>query len=285
MQLKEIQQTFQRTLAGLYEKEEIDNFFYMLAESFYMIKRITLALEPHLEIQNPSRILNALDLLQAEKPIQYILGETEFFGLPFKVNQNTLIPRPETEELVEYILKQFEDKTAPLHILDIGTGSGCIAISLAKHLPKAKVHAVDVSPKALQVAQQNAQQNNVDITFIEADILDKNTWDKNLGHLNFDIIVSNPPYVREQEKSLMKPNVLENEPHLALFVTDSDPLVFYKAITGYALTHLKKKGMLFFEINEFLGKEMIHLLTQSHFKNIQLKQDMFKKDRIIKGEK
>ena len=285
MKLKDIQNKFHQELDALYANEEVDSFFYMLIESFYNVTRLKLAMDSEYSIDSEDKILDALKLLKSQKPIQYILGETEFYGLPFKVNEHTLIPRPETEELVEWILKHqsIEDK---INILDIGTGSGCIAISLAKHLPQAKVYALDISKEALKIAKQNADLNEVVVTFLEADILKpKVNWNLEFKSLEFDIIVSNPPYIREQEKELMKPNVLENEPHLALFVNDENPLIFYQTITQFAIKNLRKNGMLLFEINEYLGNDMIQLLNQNNFKNIELKQDIFKKDRMIKGVK
>jgi len=281
MKLKVIKHTFHKELDALFPLEELDRFFYILIEAYYDVSRLNLAMDPDLEADDERLILGALEDLKTQKPIQYILGETEFYGLTFKVNENTLIPRPETEELVSWVLKE-----APLdrdiNILDIGTGTGCIAISIAKKLPKAKVFALDVSKAALEVAKQNADLNQVDITFINEDVLsvDEKGFNENS---KFDIIVSNPPYVRQLEKKMMQANVLDNEPHLALFVDDENPLQFYEAITGLAVKHLNKKGILFFEINEFLGNEMIQLLKANHFKNIQLKQDIFKKDRMIKG--
>lgn len=285
MKLKDIQNKFHQELDALYANEEVDSFFYMLIESFYNVTRLQLAMDSEYSIVSEDKILDALKLLKSQKPIQYILGETEFYGLPFKVNEHTLIPRPETEELVEWILKHqsIEDK---INILDIGTGSGCIAISLAKHLPQAKVYALDISKEALKIAKQNANLNEVIVTFLEADILKpKVNWNLEFKSLEFDIIVSNPPYIREQEKELMKPNVLENEPHLALFVNNENPLIFYQTITQFAIKNLRKNGMLLFEINEYLGNDMIQLLNQNNFKNIELKQDIFKKDRMIKGVK
>ncbi|SFZ92175.1 release factor glutamine methyltransferase [Flaviramulus basaltis] len=275
MRLKDIQNTFHQELDAIYLKEEVDSFFYILIESYYNVSRIQLAMNPDYEVDDCNVILNALDSLKREKPLQYILGETEFYGLPFKVNEHVLIPRPETEELVEWIIKH-NDKQR--NILDIGTGSGCIAISLAKHIKKAKVYALDVSSEALKIAKINAQLNNVNIEFIEASILEQP-----IINAKFDIIVSNPPYVREKEKELIKSNVLDNEPHLALFVKDENPLLFYEAISQFAVNNLSKKGVLFFEINEYLGNDMIALLNHNNFSNIQLKQDIFKKDRMIKG--
>ena len=283
MKLKDLQGIFHKELDAIYGEEEVNSFFNLLIEAYYGFNRITLVLEPELSItkeeQNP--IFKALDDLKHEKPIQYILGETEFFGLPFKVNENVLIPRPETEELVDWILKDQSTKSDDkLSILDIGTGSGCIAVSLAKNLPQAKVFALDVSKGALKIAQENAKENNVTVKFIEASILEQPTVGSQL-----DIIVSNPPYVRNQEKKEMKNNVLDNEPHLALFVEDENPLQFYKAITEFAVHNLKNEGVLYFEINEYLGNEMIELLSDNNFKNIELKQDIFKKDRMIKATK
>ncbi len=286
MNLKDVQNTFHKELDPLYGKEEVDNFFFMLTDAFYKVSRLDLALNTKYAIDNYDAIEKALQLLKDEQPIQYILGETEFCGYPFKVNASTLIPRPETEELVEWIVKQQAAlNKQQLHILDIGTGSGCIAISLAKKLPEAKVYALDISEKALTMSRQNAELNNVNVEFIEANILKSDTWSSNLENMKFDIIVSNPPYVREKEKKQMKANVLNNEPHLALFVKDENPLQFYKAIIEFSKSNLNSDGVLFFEINEFLGKEMIQLLVDNNFKDIVLKQDIFKKDRMIKGRK
>jgi len=289
MKLKETKEFFQNELAGLYNVEEIDSFFYILIEFYLGLKRISLVLKPELtyskKVMEP--ILTALEDLKKEIPIQYILGETAFFGLPFKVNSHVLIPRPETEELVDWILniEKSESINNGLKILDIGTGSGCIAVSLAKNLIHAQVYALDVSHDALEVAKRNATLNNVSVEFIEADILNLETWNTAFKNLKFDIIVSNPPYVRELEKAQMKSNVVNNEPHIALFVENEDPLIFYKAITKYAVDNLTTKGYLFFEINEYLGKPMTQLLKSFNFNGIELKQDIFKKDRMIKGTK
>ena len=283
MRLKDIQNIFHGALDSMFGKEEVDSFFFMLIESYYGVSRIQLAMDSDYDIDGSEIILNALELLKQHKPIQYIIGETEFYGLPFKVNENVLIPRPETEELVEQVLKKV-DGNKSINVLDIGTGSGCIAISLAKNIPNAKVYALDVSAKALKTAKKNADLNDVNVEFIEVDIL--KIEDRGLRiDVKFDIIVSNPPYVREKEKELMKANVLDNEPHLALFVKDENPLVFYEAITKYASNNLIKEGQLFFEINEYLGDAMIELLKDYNFRSIELTQDIFKKDRMIKGIK
>lgn len=281
MKIKELQNIFHEQLDAFYEKEEVDSFFFMLIAHYYEIARIQLAMDTDLVISNSKKIIEALELLKRQKPIQYIIGETEFYGLEFKVNEHVLIPRPETEELVSWVVSEFNTKKKPLRILDIGTGSGCIAISLAKNLRNVKVYALDVSKEALKVAKGNAELNAVDIEFLELDVLET----KRIRDLEFDIIVSNPPYVREKEKEKMRPNVLDNEPHLALFVKDENPLLFYNAIAQFANQNLANKGVLFFEINEFLGGNMINLLNENHFKSIELKQDIFKKDRMIKGVK
>ncbi|KJD34578.1 glutamine methyltransferase [Tamlana nanhaiensis] len=282
MKLKPLQHTFAERLQALYSSEEILAFFYELIDSFYGVSRINLALNPDIEVEDASKLTDALQQLEVQKPIQYIIGKTEFFGLNFKVSESVLIPRPETEELVSWILSEIGIQNSEVRILDIGTGSGCIAISLAKNLPNAKVYALDVSAEALQIAKQNAELNNVSIEFIEDSILDVKNSKLLSEDLKFDVIFSNPPYVRNLEKELMKPNVLENEPYLALFVDDNDPLIFYRAISNFAVNKLCAHGVLFFEINEYLGQDMEDLL-QLNFKNVVLKKDIFQKDRMIKG--
>ncbi|AOW22135.1 peptide chain release factor N(5)-glutamine methyltransferase [Urechidicola croceus] len=268
-------------LKTFYPIEEIENFFYILMEHRLNLKRVDIALDPHFELttDDESFFIKVLDKLKQEIPIQYIIGSTEFYGLPFYVNENVLIPRPETEELVQWLLESV-DKNSKLNILDIGTGSGCIAISLAKNLPNAKVYALDVSTKALTTAQKNADLNKVNVHFLNENILTIS----NLP-INFDIIVSNPPYVRELEKEEMKNNVLDNEPYLALFVDDKNPLIFYNRIASIAKEYLTKKGQLFFEINQYLGKETTELLKNKDFKNIELRKDIFGNDRMIKSLK
>jgi len=279
MILKNFRKAFSKQLSVLYPKTEIDTFFFILVEEYLDLQRIDTVLKPEFLITtNKLALLNtALKRLQNEEPIQYILGKTEFYGLPLKVDKNTLIPRPETEELVELILKEV-NKSKPLQILDIGTGTGCIAISLAKNLPLANISAIEISDKALAIAKQNALLNNVAINFLQRDILKAEKLPQ-----NFDIIVSNPPYVRELEKETIKNNVLQNEPYLALFVEDNNPLIFYDKIGNLAKQSLSKNGILYFEINEYLGKEMIDLLDFKGFRQVQLKKDLFGKDRILKA--
>lgn len=290
MLLKTYKSTFLQELSPLYDEKEIESFFYIVLECFHNKKRIDLALNPEMEMDALQllRWESVLSELKKEKPIQYIIGETEFYGLPFLVNENTLIPRPETEELVAWILEstKLEVQNTKLNILDIGTGSGCIAISLAKNLPNAQVAAIDVSEKALVIAKENAKVNAVEVNFIQADILKIDDLDQ-LPISNFqlpthfDIIVSNPPYVRNLEKVEIKPNVLAYEPHLALFVEDTDALLFYRKIAELALKNLSENGQLYFEINQYLGKETVELLESLGFKNIELKKDIYGNDRMI----
>lgn len=283
MNIKDYRTQFIQELLPIYDLGEVESFFYLILEEKKQLKRIDLALNPDLsfsekEIQSWDLILNQL---KKEKPIQYLLKKTSFYGLDFELNTDVLIPRPETEELVEWIVssQKLKVKSQKLKILDIGTGSGCIAISLAKNIPNAEVFAIDVSEKALVIAQKNAEINDVDITFIQDDILEALDLEQ-----QFDIIVSNPPYVRELEKKEIKKNVLENEPHLALFVDDNDALIFYRKIAELAQKNLNPEGQLFFEINQYLGVEMIDLLIKMNFKNIELKKDIYANDRMIKTE-
>lgn len=279
MILKSLKTYFNKELSVYYPETEIESFFHILTESLLRLKRIDIALNLYQVVSGKKydKFQDAIKRLQNYEPIQYIIGDTEFYGLKFKVDSSVLIPRPETEELVDWIIKENQTETS-ISILDIGTGSGCIAITLAKHLPSAKVYALDVSVEALKVAQQNALLNSLEVEFIEADVLD---W--NHGELKFDIIVSNPPYVRELEKEAMSANVLNYEPHLALFVKDDDALSFYRKISQLSKMLLKPKGQLYFEINENLGQDTKQLMVQDEFKQLELKQDVFNKDRMIKG--
>ncbi len=223
-------------------------------------------------------IISIVKRLQNSEPIQYIIGKTEFFGYDFKVTPSVLIPRPETEELVEWIL--LETKKVNTHILDIGTGSGCIAIALAKQMKYATVDAWDVSDEALIVANENAVINNVSVKFSNVDVLKPYQCDK-----SFDIIVSNPPYIKVSEQEMISKNVLDYEPHRALFVSDSDALIFYNSIADIAMQHLKNNGLLYFEINQANGSEVMQLLKEKRFVNIELKQDISRNDRMIRAMK
>lgn len=287
MLLKDLKQIFHKELDAIYGEDEVRSFFFMLTENYFNVSRLDLAMQPNLALTTSEhpKIMEALSLLKTEFPIQYILKETEFYGFPFKVTKSTLIPRSETEELVTWVsetIKGLEVSNNKLNLLDIGTGSGCIAISLAKILPGLKAVALDVSKEALVVAKENAVINKVDVQFVQANILETHSG---LFPETLDVIVSNPPYVRELEKKEMKPNVLNNEPHLALFVDDDNALQFYKAIIEFAKLHLKDNGFLFFEINEYLGQEMKALLQENNFTDIELRKDIFGRDRMIKGVK
>ncbi len=287
MTLLEFKQKLLTELNQLYPKNEIDSFYKLLIDYQLNYSSVDIALNPHVEItsENLDFLLTTLTALKQEKPIQHILGETAFYGFPFKVNEHTLIPRPETEELVDWILQEVRpyNKETKLSILDIGTGSGCIAISLAKHLQGATVYALDVSENALQIAKQNAHLNEVDIHFIHTDILEvSNLSELNSDALKFDIIVSNPPYVRNLEKKEVSANVLLHEPHQALFVTNNNPLLFYDKIAELAREGLSKNGQLFFEINQYLSIETVDLLKGKNYSKIDVKKDLFDNFRMIK---
>lgn len=282
MNIKEYRTQFIQELTPIYDAGEAESFFYLILEEKKQLKRIDLALHPDLVFSEEEiGVWNAiLEQLQQEIPIQYLLGKTSFYGLDFEVNEAVLIPRPETEELVEWILESQKSKveSQKVKILDIGTGSGCIAISLAKNLPDATVFALDVSEEALATAKKNAKNNSVNVTFIHQNILETEDLLQ-----QFDIIVSNPPYVRNLEKEEIKKNVLENEPHLALFVADNDALVFYKKIAQLAQKNLLPNGQLYFEINQYLGKEMVDLLEKMNFKTVDLRKDIYGNDRMTKA--
>ena len=286
MNIKKFRDYFNKTLKKLYPTSEIDTFLFLLLEEYLNFKRIDIVLKSNFEISPEDLILlrSSTKLLEQEIPIQYILGKTEFYGFPFILNEHVLIPRPETEELISSIIENVL-KTRSFHtnanekqlkILDIGTGSGCIQISLKKSLPFAEITAIDVSNEALTIAKKNAVLNKVDINLTQQDILNTTS----LNQL-YDVIVSNPPYVRESEKKEIKNNVLNNEPHMALFVEDNNPLVFYNKIAELAKNHLSENGTLFFEINQYLGKETVELIKLKGFNKIQLKKDIFGRDRII----
>jgi release factor glutamine methyltransferase len=282
MRLLDYRKDFTAALSSLYPRTEIDSFFYLLIEDFLALQRIDLSLDPNLTVSDQKlEQLNAtLQRLLKEEPIQYILEKTAFYGLPFYVNNHVLIPRPETEELVTWILSDIHSNSheSPIKILDIGTGSGCIPISLAKNSSNTTITAIDISTEALAIAKRNALSNEVSIQCIQTNILSANNLPE-----KYDVIVSNPPYVRELEKAEIKNNVLENEPHLALFVEDMNPLLFYDKIANLAKEHLTKEGVLYFEINQYLGKETCTLLQEKGFKEIVLRKDLFGNDRMIKA--
>lgn len=279
MKLLQLKSEFNSQLETQYPKTEIDSFFNLLTEYKLGLTRVDRALQPNFELKETSLAFfkKALQSLKEEVPVQYIIGKTWFYGLPFYVNNSVLIPRPETEELVSWILEDLGDKVG-INILDIGTGSGCIAIALAKNLTKATVWALDISEAALQTAKKNATLNQVDIRFATQDILTTDSLPS-----SFDVIVSNPPYVRMLEKKEIKNNVLVHEPSTALFVADDTALVFYDKISDLALNHLKPDGKLYFEINQYLGKEMLAMLAEKGFSSNELKKDIFDNDRMTKS--
>jgi release factor glutamine methyltransferase len=290
MLLKQFKSHFFDALKNIQDEQEIESFFFILTEYLHNLKRVDVALNPNFELSDAAieKWNSILTELKQEKPIQYITGEAWFYGLQFEVNENTLIPRPETEELVEWILNSpITQHQTPITILDIGTGSGCIPISLKANVPQANVSAIDVSEQALEVAKRNAALNKVAINFIQANILEVQDLSKLPSSMSnhpsfYNIIVSNPPYVRNLEKQEIKKNVLDYEPHLALFVEDTDALLFYRKIAQLALKNLSPNGLLFFEINQYLGKETVKLLQNLGFKNIELKKDIYGNDRMVK---
>ena len=278
MKLKDLKIDFITKLSVTYQKEEILSFFKILCEEYLNITPTKLLLvgEELINKEQFDMFSNVMIRLLNEEPIQYILNTTSFYGLDFICTPSALIPRPETEELVDWILKSEKNK---ISILDIGTGTGCIPISLAKNNTDYTVSALDISDVALELAKDNAQKNEVDISFISADIFSYTSEKK------YDLIVSNPPYVRNLEKIKIQNNVLNFEPPLALFVDDDDPLVFYRAILEFAKSNLSEKGSVYFEINENLFNEMESLLASYRFSEIELKKDVFGKYRFIRGLK
>jgi release factor glutamine methyltransferase len=268
-----------QSLVSIYDQREAETIVQYIFEDVFNIRR---PLSDFIfNNKEQSQLENIKTRLLNHEPWQYIIGQADFYGLKFNVNPNVLIPRPETEELVYQILQDL--KTSELvqpTILDIGTGSGCIPITIQKENPNTQVSAIDISIAAIQTAQSNAQLNEVQVNFQVFDILNKKHWQE-LGQ--FDVIVSNPPYIPNKEKALMHRNVLDHEPQLALFVEDDQPLIFYETIAEFAQAHLNKNGVLYFEINEFSGKATIEVLKKLNYKNVQLIQDMSGRDRIAMG--
>ena len=265
-------------LTGCFANEEIKSLQRIIIEKKLKIAYHQIFLNPNNTVNSSdTKIINEIiEQLKSGRPIQYILGEIEFFGLTIKITPDVLIPRPETEELVDLIIKSTNKKR--LTILDIGTGSGCIAIALAKNLPESNVYGIDVSEEALSVAIQNAISNGANIDFSQVNFLNSN--EKVDGGL-FDLIVSNPPYVRYSETNLMKTNVLDYEPHLALFVNDNNPLLFYKVIAKRANELLKLGGTVFCEINEAFGMATVAVFIDNNFENVKIHKDINGKDRFI----
>lgn len=296
MRIISIKKSFLTGLKNIYPIEEVESYFYFCTTKYLGLSRLDIALKPDVKVDDIqySQFLDSLKRLKLEEPIQYVLGETEFYGLLFKVDKNVLIPRPETEELIEWILqdtlaKNNATKPSKIKILDIGTGSGCIAISLARNIENAEVWALDISEKALQIAKKNASLNKVNIHFVLADMLsiDQDSIRQllEIKDEKFDIVISNPPYVRDLEKDQMKNNVLLYEPPIALFVKNENPLIFYDKIASFSIDILKPTGMLFFEINQEFSEETKSLLKEKKYNNIISKKDIFNVNRMVKAER
>jgi release factor glutamine methyltransferase len=279
--ISDIKSYFVKELSTLYDIEEAESVFFIVLEYLLQISRSDYFLNKTATISE-SELLKIHFLLKDLKkgiPLQYLLGETHFMGIQLKISPAVLIPRPETEELVDWIIKKHQHEPIG-KIIDIGTGSACIALGLKKFFPDCKVYALDISSSALDIAKQNANNNQLDIEFIESDVLSDQL------HINdkFSIIVSNPPYVKADEAALMHKNVLEHEPHLALFVPDNDALIFYRKILHHAQTILNKNGWVYFEINQYLYAEMETLMQKFNYKNIELKKDISGNYRMIRGQ-
>lgn len=270
--------SIRKELAGIYAKGEIESLIFLIFEKLkgYSRTQLLLANEEQLDENDRKEIMIIVNRLKNHEPIQYILGLTEFYSLPFYAVPGVLIPRPETEELVQWIIQ--ENKHSKPTILDMGTGTGCIAISLRKNIPQSTVLACDISPVCITTAQRNSLLNNSEVSVFEYDILNEIP---DVEFPELDIIVSNPPYIRETEKSLMEKNVLDHEPELALFVADERPLIFYERIADFSRIHLKNQGQLYFEINEAFGPECCEMLQKKGFSEIVLKKDINGKDRMI----
>lgn len=278
--MKRIAQIINEELSGYYTQSEASALTRIIATEMLGIPQMTFFLKEDvtLKAEQEAMLFNTIERLKKYEPIQYIQGYSDFCGLRFKVTPATLIPRPETSELIEWIAADHSGKAAS--ILDIGTGSGCIAISLAHKLPESKVTAWDISPEALAVATENSKANGCTVLFEQVDILSYEP-----KSAQFDIIVSNPPYIKENEKSAMHSNVLNWEPHTALFVPDSDPLQFYRTIAKKGLTLLKSGSTLYFEINRTHGAETMKMLADYGYTNIELRKDFADNDRMIKAKK
>lgn len=278
MKLRALRQAFSEQLADLYPHTEVAALFDRTAGLILKKDLIGIhsGLDSSLSESQVKKFTGILQRLRTGEPLQYIMGYTEFYDLEISVKPGVLIPRPETEYLAEIILKTMDAEEIS-SVMDLCTGSGCLALALAASLPGARVSGMEKSVVALETARQNAIRNNLTITLIQDDLLNpENTYPQ------FDLIVSNPPYVRDSEKISMHRNVLDHEPAEALFVPDADPLLFYRVIAGFAMKHLKPEGFLFVEINQYLGKESLQLFKKSGFPQATLLQDLDNRDRYIK---
>ena len=277
-QLSSVISYFKQELSTFYDQNEVQSMLFIVLERFFNLSKNEIILNPTKLFTESELLLvmNTVKELKTQKPLAYILGEWTFFDLTLKVDENVLIPRPETEELVQLIINE---NTSAATILDIGTGSGCIALALKNNLPNAKVLAWDISEKALEIAKTNAIDNNLIVDFEYIDILNV---DFTLSE-KLDIIVSNPPYITKNEIQKMEKNVLNFEPHLALFVNDKNPLLFYDKIADFAMKNLTINGKIYFEINEIYGNEVKYLLQSKGFVKAEIIQDINKKNRLIKA--
>jgi release factor glutamine methyltransferase len=269
-----------RELSVIYPEKECYHMVNMLFSSVAGIERNDISLYPDRLVEEETRdeLLDKLHELMDHKPIQYVTGRAFFYDFELEVNSSVLIPRPETEELVKWAADDFKDHPA-IKVLDIGTGSGCIILALGRLLIQPELTGIDSSGDSLQTASRNALKNGVLVDFRKIDILNEGEW-QGLG--NYDIIISNPPYIRESEKKQMRPNVLEYEPAAALFVPDNDPLLFYRAIAGFSKGKLSVNGKLYLEINENFGEETVSLLKGEGFTDVSLKKDMQGKNRMVR---
>ncbi len=289
---------FRKELENLYPAEEIETFLFFSFSEYFGFSRSDIVLKNEMRLSESEllKFFRVIRKLKLHVPIQYILGNTEFYGLKLNVNEHVLIPRPETEELVHWILEGAKDEgrgtgenhqitKSPNHqILDIGTGSGCIAIALKKNMPDAEVYALDISANALAVAKENAAKNNAEIHFLQGNILD-NSPIHQFAKSPIQIIVSNPPYITEKEKTEMSANVLDHEPHTALFVPDNDALLFYRAILDFANEKLAAGGKVYFELNSTYAAAVAELATAKGFVNVEIKNDLSGKERMLRCEK
>lgn len=301
MTIDESYRDFVQQLRTIYAERESANIADWVFENIAKIKRLERIKDKNQEIDNSiaERLNEVLKQLLNNRPVQYILGEAWFYKMKLYVNEHVLIPRPETEELVEWVVEEirneeleirnkkvteltpdiYRDHNPQLSILDIGTGSGCIAIALKKELPGLDVSAIDISDKALQIAMQNALDQKVEIEFQQVDFLNEDSW---LLLQSFTIIISNPPYIPDKEKSKLARNVAENEPHIALFVNDNDPFIFYRKITAFADEHLNEKGKVFVEVHEDHANEVQQIFKEKNFVT-EIKKDMYGRERMIKA--
>ena len=281
MTIQEARTQLQTQLSNIYEIREAANITDWVMESLTGLSKSARLVKAHEHLTTDQQVLleNYISDLLRHRPVQYVLGESWFHGLRFHVNENVLIPRPETEELVDWVLDEHK-QVQQLRILDIGTGSGCIPIALKRSLPQAIVYSCDISAGALELARKNATDLGADVHFIQQNILDASLWEQ-LPEV--DIIVSNPPYIPENNKESMHANVLEHEPHLALFVSNNDPLTFYRAIAELSVKKLKEDGAVYAEIHEDLGAATLALFQEKGFGRVTLRRDMQEKDRMIKA--